>query len=483
MRKVTCMIAAAMLVVTFVGCSDAASAARRRLARRLDEARRRYAAATAILAVPPYTDRSSGQVWPVGRRLTEGELTVPTTLPAENAKAVKLLQDAAAGVRGALSANAAAPDAAKAEAHMLLGHVQTALGRYYALMAEQLRNRAAVARASAGSALNVLASKAAVAKFNGDLAGLSRDGIRALRDRITRREKRIAKEIQQIDARIVALQQDISRLQASNDALVRQANALRERSRAREDRRGLELLKQSNARMSQVSANANVIAAKREEIASLSEQKARLDAARRAEHLKLQAIAAHLAKMDSEGSAAKAKMEVQRREAGEQQRTVEAQAAEVVRLCRDAAEKERTALEQFLQATNSFRQAERFIDADIRRARDLKVALKKENAIVENRLDDQHKATAVAAKAAAHLRPRAALPAERGEGHRAVHPRLAQHALEGSQRAHCGILAFRPKALGAHVAMVDQHSLALLKQAPARARPRRWAACDRARPR
>jgi len=402
-RNVTSMTAAAMLLASLVGCSDAESAARRKLAQQLDEARRRYAAATAILAVPPYMDRSSGQVWPVGRRLTEGELRVPTTQPAENPKAVKLLRDAAAGMTAALSANDAAPDAAKAEARLLLGNVQTALGRYYAMGAEQLRNRAAAARRSADVAMDLLRNSAGLAKFNEALAGLSRDNVHALRDRITRRAERVGKEIEQLDARIAALQQEIGRLQAASDALVQQANALRDRSRVRDDEQGLELLKQSNRKMSQVAANANAIAGKQEEIASLQAQKARLAGARQTEQLKLQAIAAHLGKMDSEGSAAKVTMEAFRRLTAEHQRTVEAHAVEAARLCRAAAEKEQAALGEFLKAAGSFRQAERLLDAAMRKARDLKAGLKKENPIVENLLDDQHKAMAVAAKAAAHL--------------------------------------------------------------------------------
>ncbi|KPK86482.1 MAG: hypothetical protein AMJ81_01150 [Phycisphaerae bacterium SM23_33] len=430
------------------GCGDSGkAAARKKLADRVDEARRLYGHAASTLAYPSYVDkvtglsvaldetvvlkdgtRLEGQVTRVGRKYRiqartgqamevsadqvaridmfktpDADIDV-STQPAQTSEAVKLLDRARGLVSDALQANPKASPGAKADAEQLLGDIEFARGNLLAGQADQLRRRGAELRGHARALVNVARNHAVLMDFSKALANMSRKKIQQTHDDGQKELAAVNARIDAIDVKIADRRKQMAALTAGNAELLKEVQSLRDESEREGGPKGLELLKQAHARDRTRNDNQAKIDAAVGEIDNLLVDKGLEQGNAAAVQAKLAVIKAHLASMDEHAQAAEKAAQQAQADVDRTFKDVQAVAERIVQTCREAAAKEPAALNALAASAGHFGGSE----TQVRAERQAAESVQGERAgalteVVRELADDKHLAGIVAAGASAEL--------------------------------------------------------------------------------
>ncbi len=350
MRYGKCLVTVLLGCVVFAGCSNSKRDSGARLGGKIDEARRLFDHATALLANPPYIDKSTHRRSPIGRKLADGDVDVPTTRPVDYPQAEKKLAEAEKILTDALSANPDASLATKTDALHLLGQIHLADGKYHATAAERLRNKADGIRLGAHNALALARSNSIQARFGAKLADLPKEKITAMRDETTKQLAGLDTAIANIDRQTAAKRQDNVKLSKENESLLLRSRSLRDRSEVIGGPEGLKLLKEARAIEGEVNNKTSRIAANHQAIEAFEFNKARLQQKRRGAEVKLAAVNKRLRETDQFAISTMEDVKVAQQRASEHRQRADKLTGQVVECCKDIAGREELAIAAFNKA-------------------------------------------------------------------------------------------------------------------------------------
>ena len=403
MRYGKCLVTVLLACVVFTGCSNSKRDSGKRLAGQIDEAKRLFDHATAILANPPYIDKSTGQHSPIDRKLLDSDVDVPTTRPVENLQAEKKLAQASEVLKKALDANPDAPLGTKADALHLLGQIHLADGKYHATAAERLRSKADGLRLRAHNLLALARSNSIQARFGTKLANLPKEKITALRDETTKQLAGLDAAIADIDRQTAAKGQDNVKLSKENESLLIRSRSLRDRSEVIGGPKGLELLKEAQTIEGKVNDKTSMIAANQQAIEVLRFNKARLQQKREAAEVKLAAINKRLRDTDKFARSTTEDVKISRQRASEHRRRADKLAAQVVEFCNDIAKREKLAIAAFDKARTRLGEAQRTLRTRIDAAKAAMRESDKPNEILQDSSDEGRLVIIITARGSASL--------------------------------------------------------------------------------
>lgn len=403
MRRVKWLTAAVSIALIFAGCSDPVREAGKRLAKSVDEARRLYNRATALLADPQYIlDIESGDLTRVDASLL-AETTRPAQPkpPADNA--LQRLKTASQLVGKALADNPQAPTATKADANLMLGQIQLAIGRYHATGAGRMRSAASRARRKGQDRLVSVRDRAAMAKLYADLGSLPGD------QTATRRDK-AQQELQALAAKVKSAEDEITKLEAKIDALAKTNKDLLERSEELRDRgataggpQGLDLMTKAADIDVTITQNQSTMSAYQKTVAFLKADLALLNKRQFFTQLAKDSLDKRLKDMAQQDQRTAGAMTKARAEAEGYQEEVEALVAEAGKHGRIAEAQEKLALDALEDAVRNFDAAEKQA-SKVRSEADAAKRNKKEpDEILAALADDQHVASLIGLRASASL--------------------------------------------------------------------------------
>ncbi len=403
MRRVKWLTAAVSVALIFAGCSDPAREAGKRLAKSVDEARRRYNSATTLLADPQYIlDIESGDLTRVDASLLAATTrSAQPKPPADNA--LQHLKTASQLVGKALADNPQAPTATKANANLLLGQIQLAIGRYHAAGAGRMRSAASRARRKGRDLLVSVRDRAALAKLYADLGSLPADQTANRRDKAQRELQALAAKIKSAEDEIAKLEAKIDALAKTNEGLLERSEELRDRGATAGGPQGLDLMTKAADIDVTITQNQSTMSAYRKTVAFSKADLALLKKRQFFSQLAKDSLDKRLKDMARQDQRTAGAMTKARAEAEAYQEEVEALVAEAGKHGRIAEVQEKLALDALGDAVRNFDAAEKQA-SKVRSEADAAKRKKKEpDEILAALADDQHVASLIGLRASASL--------------------------------------------------------------------------------
>lgn len=384
------------------GCSSSRQKARRKLAEKLDEARRRYDHATALTDYPYYRDASTGARSPVYQKLSQRRMDVPTTRPGVDDRPLKVLDEAEKLLAAALSeVRGKAPENVKGDAELLLGKICLARGRHRVHVAEHFRSSADRGRQAAGGMLDGLYSRLAAVEDNKIIATMPRKKIVERQAALKKQVQALAGKRNAADKRIAKLVAEIAELNKDSAAKRPEAQKLRDRSEVTTGPKGLDLLTAAQAIEAKINANAGQVAAKQQAMVVLKKNKALLDKEHELVKAELAETTRHLKVIGERSDKAADAAKVAQAEAAKFAGAIEAEARAAEEACQKVRDRERQALNDFTKAVGHFERAASAAEAQVSSAKRVKQPEK--GGIATMLADDAHLASVLCMKASASL--------------------------------------------------------------------------------
>ena len=406
MRCVKWLTAALLVSALAAGCTDPQREAGRRLAERVDEARRLYNHATVLLADPQYVlDAETGGLSPVTEALEPDAAGKPKVGRLTNP--LELLEKARSRLAKALSENAEAPASSRADARLMLGQIQLAVGRYHVIAAEWARTEASRARRETESLLVMMGNRTSLAVFYGSLEEKPRDEIVRMRDSTAKQQKALADQIDAATTEIGKLQGEINALGVEKKKLSAESARHHEQAQLLSGDEGLQEQTLAAEKDRQINQKENEIAARQEKMGYLNSDLARRQRDRLRAEADLGALNQHLADMDKRTSEAAEQKKSAWSEAAGFEKQAEKVAAEVVSHSKTAAAHEERARKALADSLKQLEQAESDVSKEwnaAKRAQSERLrAEKPEDEILAALANDQHLASVMGLEASANL--------------------------------------------------------------------------------
>jgi len=341
-----------------VGCSDPRKDATVRLRGQVDEARRRYMHATALLANPTYIHRTTSQMSPVYIKIaTSQAIEIPETQPTERAEALDLLNKARADLMSGVNGSDAAPASLKALAQQLIGDIELARGRVHAAGAETFKQNAARHRRQALSHLAVADNNLLVAEYYRQLVAMPQAEIQKMRLDTTAAMKTATDKIAAIEGEVATLKTEMDKLVKDNESLSGNARGLRVSSEKASGTQGLELLREAQAIEARMDANAGKVSADQQRIEVLGVDRVLMQVEKQGVESKLAVIEERVKNRDTFAVQAAAAIKAARQVAGKSLADAAQEAAVVASGLASAAAREKQGIEAFSTAVAYLGQA------------------------------------------------------------------------------------------------------------------------------
>ncbi len=399
MRYDKCLVTVLLACVVLAGCSNSKRDSGERLAGKIDDARRLFDHATALLANPPDPDINKS----TAPGLPNKDADVPTTMPVGCPDAEKKLAQAEKILIDAISANPDAPLGTKTDALHLLGQIHLETGKHHATIAEHLRVKADDIRMLAHNAIALTRSNTIQVQFGTKLANLPNEKIIALQDETAKQSAEMNSAIVNIDSEITAKTQDNSKLIEENEALLVESRSLRDRSEVSGGPEGLELLKKAQTIESEVNSKTSAISANQQEIEVLKFNKVRLQQNMRDTEAKLAAINKRLQETEQFAVSTMDDVKVAQQRASEQQQAAEKYAGQVVECCKDIAGREKLAIDALDKAGTRLGEAQKTLRERIDAAKTAMKETDTPNEILKSGSDEGRLVIIITARGSASL--------------------------------------------------------------------------------
>lgn len=261
-----------VLLAAMIGCSDASKTSKK-VRDTLNDSRRLYQQASALLSNPPYTDKEGNVITVTEVKLTATSLPAQVS-PAKNAQALQLLDQALAKFNQLGEDLQNVPPSLKSDALLLKGQIQLARGRYFAASGlrygeqgwpDRLAVRVQIAQVDANEGLS---------RFARDLSTGTLDAVKQLQQQAENELTALNNELAAKDARIATLGKDNEALVKVNDELGKQAQKKRKASQTAPGEAAVAMLKEVKELERQVDSNSAKIAANQSTIDALQADKA-----------------------------------------------------------------------------------------------------------------------------------------------------------------------------------------------------------------
>ncbi len=398
MRYDKCLVTVLLACVVLAGCSNSKRDSGERLAGKIDEARRLFDHATAILANPPDIKASTAPA-----DATNKVVDIPTTMPVGCPDAEKKLAQAEKILIDAISANPEAPLGTKTDALHLLGQIHLETGKHHAVVAEHLRVKADDIRMLAHNALALARSNTIQVQFGTKLANLPNEKIIALQDETAKQSAEMNSAIANIDNEIAEKTRDNGKLIEENEALLVQSRSPPARSEVIGGPQGLELLKNAQTIESEVNKKTSGIAANQQEIEVLEFNKVRLRQNVRDTEAKLAAIKKRLQETEQFAVGMMEDVKVAQQRASEQQQEAEKYAGQVVECCKDIAGREKLAIAALDKAGTRLGEAQKTLRERIDAAKTAMKETDTPNEILKSGSDEGRLVIIITARGSASL--------------------------------------------------------------------------------
>jgi hypothetical protein len=396
-----------VLLAAMVGCSDTAKTSKK-VIDSLNDSRRLYQQASALLSNPPYTDASGNVVIVTDVKLTATSLPEQVT-PAENAEALKLLEAALAKFNELGGDLQNVPASLKSDALLLKGQIQLARGRYFAASALRFAEQGWPDRLAVRVLVAQVGANESLSGFANTLSSGTLETVKQLQQQAQNELAALEKETAAKDVRIAALGKDNEALVKTNDDLSKQIQEKRKANLTASGEAGVALLKEVKDLERAMDANSAKIAANQSAIDALEADKAvkapllasinsRITDAQDA----LQSSTSQKAAMAETGQ----KYSQAATEVFAQLKEPVNPVNKVVENCRKARGQEEQAIEALTQAVEVLKQAQAEADQAFRSAQEIAKALppgKEDTAKKMREAAEQHLVTVLALKSDASL--------------------------------------------------------------------------------
>ena len=261
-----------VLLAAMVGCSDTAKTSKK-VIDSLNDSRRLYQQASALLSNPPYTDASGNVVIVTDVKLTATSLPEQVT-PAENAEALKLLEAALAKFNELGGDLQNVPASLKSDALLLKGQIQLARGRYFAASALRFAEQGWPDRLAVRVLVAQVGANESLSGFTNTLSSGTLETVKQLQQQAQNELAALEKETAAKDVRIAALGKDNEALVKTNDDLSKQIQEKRKANLTASGEAGVALLKEVKDLERAMDANSAKIAANQSAIDALEADKA-----------------------------------------------------------------------------------------------------------------------------------------------------------------------------------------------------------------
>ncbi|MCK4624808.1 MAG: hypothetical protein KAV00_05825 [Phycisphaerae bacterium] len=404
MRYSKCLITVLLAGVVLAGCSNSKRDSSERLGSQIDEARRLFDHATAILANPQeVVETTAQQPPPTDDGTPNKDANVSTVKPVDYPLAEKKLAQARKILKKAISDNPDATIGTKSDAIHLLGKIHLASGKYYSTAVDCLRCKADDLRLRSYNALALARSNSIQAQFGTKLANLPKDKITTLRDATAKHLTELNAAITKIDKEIRLRQKANTDISRDNAKLLEQVRKMRNDGEVAGGTKGLALFKQARVIESKVNDKAREIAANQQAIEILKFNKTRLQQKQTDTGVKLAAVKKRLQDMADFGRSTMLDVKVARQRASERWQDAQKRAKEVVECCKKIAEREKLAIDALDNAVKRLNEAKKTIRRQINAANAAMKESDKPNEILQTQSDERNLAAVITDKSSASL--------------------------------------------------------------------------------
>ncbi len=463
MRQAKRLLIVLLAAACIAGCAEDERAPQKRFAAKIDEARRLYKGATALLANPTYVDTTTGLTYAAVEKVTvrkggpytgtvtrteKGDLLIKelvgtsrtvaladvekiephktpgsaiklaTSLPASSGTLVALaaanVPDVGADALGKLDAARAkvleaiaetpdVPAGMLADARQLLGQIELARGEYHALRAARLVDTVAAHRNLATDLLTAAESNASLATFHKSLANMPQEKITALGAKLAATRTQVSGKIAAATSAMTKGRKATEALAKENTRLRAQAKGLRDRSNVTAGQEGLDLLRDAHKVERVINANDANIAARMDRMGNLKVDQDMLANDLKAIQFKSKAVTDRLADMAKRASKATADMQTSRKASSGSLNLAGAAAEKVAGASRLLLAEEGKALAAY-EASNGFvKEAVEGVKAERREAKGTEAKQESTGRILDELGSDGHLASMVALRASTSL--------------------------------------------------------------------------------